>query len=101
MPAYWIARAKILDRDQYKKYTDLVPEILRKYNGKVLSRGAEYETLEGPAHFDRFVVIEFESMEAARRCFDSPEYRHAAAFRRNGAGQNELTIVDAGTVTFL
>ena len=45
------------------------------------------------------MVIEFPSMDAARACFDSPQYRVAAAFRRAGAGQNELTIVEAGEAT--
>lgn len=99
MPAYWIARAKILDPVAYKRYTDRVPEILDQYGGRVLTRGAAYETLEGPAHFERFVIIEFDSMEHAKRCFDSPEYREAAAFRRAGAGQNELTIAASGDAT--
>jgi uncharacterized protein (DUF1330 family) len=99
MSCYWIARAKIIDPVAYKKYTDQVPGILKKYGGKVLSRGAKFETLEGPKHFERYVIIEFDSMEAAKRCFESPEYVAAAAHRRAGAGQNELTIADAGDGT--
>lgn len=99
MACYWIARAKIIDPVAYKRYTDQVPDILKRYGGKVLSRGAKFETLEGPKHFERYVIIEFESMEAAKRCFESPEYVAAAAHRRAGAGQNELTIADAGDGT--
>jgi uncharacterized protein (DUF1330 family) len=99
MSCYWIARARIFDKVAYKQYTDRVPAILKKYGGKVLTRGAAHETLEGPDYFERFVVIEFETMSAARRCFNSPEYIEAAAFRRSGAGQNELTIADAGDLT--
>ena len=96
MPAYWLARAKVLDPIEYKKYTDRIPAIMAKYGGRILSRGAPYETLEGPDHFDRFVLIEFATMEDVRRCFDSPEYVEAAAFRRGGAGENEFTIVGGG-----
>ena len=99
MPCYWIARAKVADPIAYKRYTDLVPAILSRHGAKVLTRGAQHETLEGPDHFERFVVLEFPSMEAARACFHSPEYVAAAAFRRSGAGQNELTIADAGDGT--
>jgi uncharacterized protein (DUF1330 family) len=99
MPCYWIARAKIIDPVAYKRYTDQVPAILKKYGGKVLTRGGRYETLEGPKHFERYVIIEFDSMEAAKRCFESPEYVSAAAHRRAGAGQNELTIAEAGDGT--
>ena len=30
MPAYWVARSKINDPVEYKKYTDLVPDIIAK-----------------------------------------------------------------------
>lgn len=100
MTAYWIARAKILDPVEYRKYTDRVPAILAKFGGRVLARGGEYRTLEGPDVFERFVVIEFPSIERAEACFDSPEYREAAAFRRaDGVGRNELTLVAAGDAT--
>jgi uncharacterized protein (DUF1330 family) len=94
MPAYWVARSKINDAAEYKKYTDRVPEILKKYGGKVLARGGRYQILEGPQKFQRFVVIEFPSLEQAVKCHDSPEYREAAAFRRSGAGEVELVIVE-------
>ena len=99
MPAYWLARAKELDPVQYKKYTDRIPAIMAKYGGRVLSRGASYETLEGPDHFDRFALIEFDTADDVRRCFESPEYQEAAAFRRHGAGENEFTILGGGEHT--
>ena len=99
MTCYWIARAKINDANEYKRYTDLVPSVMAKYGGKVLTRGAAHETLEGSDHFERFVLIEFNSMDAARRCFLSADYQEAASFRRAGAGDNELTIADAGDMT--
>lgn len=94
MAAYWIARAKINEPVEYKKYADRIPDILAKYDAKILARGGEYKTLEGPEVFERFVVIEFSSMEVAEECFNSAEYQAAAMFRRtNQAGQNELTVV--------
>lgn len=100
MPAYWIARAKINDPVEYKRYTDLVPAIIEKYGGKVLARGGEYEIMEGPAHFHRFVVIEFPSLADGTACFKSDEYEAAAAFRRaNGAGEVQTVVVDGGDAT--
>jgi uncharacterized protein (DUF1330 family) len=99
MPAYWVARSRIIDPVEYKKYTDLVPAIIAKFGGRVLARGGRYETLEGPHHFQRHVVIEFPSLEQGVACFNSDDYKHAAAFRRSGAGENELTMVDGGDAT--
>ena len=99
MPAYWVARSKIHDPVQYKKYTDLVPAILEKHGGKVLARGGEYRIMEGPEHFERFVVVEFPSFEQAVACHRSPEYQAAASHRRNGAGEVEQVIVEGGEAT--
>lgn len=99
MPAYWIARSKINDPVEYKKYTDRVPGIIAKFGGKVLARGGRYQILEGPEKFQRFVVIEFPSLEQAVACQRSPEYQEASAFRRGGAGEVELVIVEGGDAT--
>jgi uncharacterized protein (DUF1330 family) len=99
MAAYWVARSKINDPVAYKRYTDRVPEILAQFGGKVLARGGKYRILEGPEKFERFVVIEFPSMEQAIACHDSPQYQEAAAHRRSGAGEVELVIVEAGEAT--
>lgn len=99
MVAYWIARARIVDPVEYKKYTDLVPDILAKFDGKVLARGGNFRILEGPENFERHIVVEFPSMERAEACFNSPQYRQAASFRRDGAGINELAIVESGDAT--
>jgi uncharacterized protein (DUF1330 family) len=99
MAAYWLARCKINDPVEYKKYTDLVPGIIAKFGGKVLARGGRYQIVEGPQKFQRFVVIEFPSLEMAVACHGSPEYNAAAAFRRKGAGEVEQVIVEGGEAT--
>ena len=97
MPAYWVARAKVNDPVEYKKYADRVPAILAKYGANVLTRGGRYQILEGPQKFNRFVVIEFPTFEQGVACFNSREYKEAAAFRRkNNAGENELVMIEAG-----
>jgi uncharacterized protein (DUF1330 family) len=101
MPAYWIARSRIDDPVEYKKYTDLVPGIIKQYGGKVLARGAKYRIMEGPETFHRFVVIEFPTLEKGVACFESREYREAAAFRRAGAGIVENVIVEGGEATVI
>uniref|UniRef100_UPI003340DA2B DUF1330 domain-containing protein n=1 Tax=Limnohabitans sp. TaxID=1907725 RepID=UPI003340DA2B len=99
MAAYWLARSLIHDPVEYKKYTDQVPGIIKKYGGKVLARGGRFQIMEGPETFKRFVVIEFPSLEAGITCFESPEYVAAAAFRRSGAGVVENVILEAGEAT--
>ena len=94
MPAYWVARSKINDPVQYKKYTDPLRPIFDKYGGKVLARGGRFQIMEGPDKFHRFIVIEFPTLEQGAACFKSPEYDKAAAFRRSGAGEVETVMVE-------
>ena len=79
MPAYWVARSKVNDPVEYKKYTDQVPAIIAKYGGKVLARGGKFQIMEGPDKFHRFIA---------------PEYDKAAACRRSGAGEVETIMVE-------
>ena len=96
MTAYWVARSKVNNPEQYKKYTDLVPGIISKFGGKILARGGKFKILEGPEKFARFIVIEFPSLDQAVACHDSPEYQKASAFRKqDGAGEVELVIVES------
>ena len=100
MPAYWLARCRIDDPVEYKKYTDLVPGIIARFGGKVLARGGKYQIMEGPEKFTRHVVIEFPTMEQAVACHRSPEYQAAAAYRRApGVGEVEQVIVESGDAT--
>ncbi|MGA0034262.1 MAG: DUF1330 domain-containing protein [Burkholderiales bacterium] len=100
MPAYWLARCRINNPVEYKKYTDRVPGIIANYGGKVLARGGNYQIMEGTDRFHRFVVIEFPTLEQAVKCHQSPEYQAAAAFRRApGVGEVEQVIVESGDST--
>jgi uncharacterized protein (DUF1330 family) len=94
MPAYWVARSKINDPVEYKKYTDQIPRIIAKFGGKVLARSGKFQIMEGPDKFQRFVVIEFQTFEQGVACFTLPEYDAAAAFRRSGAGEVETIMVE-------
>ena len=100
MPAYWLARCKINNPVEYKKYTDRVPGIIAKFDGKVMARGGKYQIMEGTDRFHRFVVIEFPTLEQAVKCHQSAEYQEAAAFRRApGVSEVEQVIVESGEAT--
>jgi uncharacterized protein (DUF1330 family) len=97
MPAYLMARCKVSDPVEYKKYSDLAPAIVKKYGGKVMSKAGRYQVTEGTDRFHRFVLIEFPTFEDAVNCVTSEEYKEAAKFRRApGVGEVEQVIVEAG-----
>ena len=94
MTAYWLARARVDEPEQYARYAGQVPVLVERFGGRFLARGGRCEMLEGAGDFTRFVVIEFPSLDAARDCFNSPDYQAAAGFRRDGGGVVEITIVE-------
>ncbi|MBM3558306.1 MAG: DUF1330 domain-containing protein [Alphaproteobacteria bacterium] len=56
--------------------------------------------MEGTTPYERFIAVEFPSMEVAEALFNSPEYVAAAEHRRaNGVAMNELVIVEGGDAT--
>lgn len=99
MAAYWIARSRVLDAERYWRYASAVPDIIRKFGGKVIVRGGAFQTMEGASHFNRHVVLEFPTFSAALECYRSPEYQSAREHRLAGAGEVEITFVEGGEFT--
>ena len=82
MAAYVLAEIEITNPDGYKEYTAAVPATIARYGGRFLVRGGAAEPLEGDWPKLRRVVIEFPSMEQAKKWFASPEYEKPLAMRR-------------------
>jgi uncharacterized protein (DUF1330 family) len=89
---YWVARLTILDQAKYDAYRALNGAAFAKYNGHFLVRGGIFETHAGTPKA-RNIVIEFPSYQAARDCYNSPEYQKAIAARGDGVDL-DLVIVE-------
>lgn len=90
--AYWIAHVTVSDPDAYRRYTEANGAAFAKYGGRFLARGGRAEVVEGHGQ-GRNVIIEFDSFEKAKACWDSPEYQHAKSFRL-GAATGDFVIVE-------
>ncbi len=93
MPAYLLVRANVTDPEQYQQYMKLTPGILEKYGGAFIIRGGEKHILEGPDSPERIVLVKFESVEAARRMYESAEYQ-AAIQARKGAAEASFIVME-------
>ena len=85
MTAYVVARVKVTDPEQYKRYAARTPDCVAAFGGRFIARGGEPVTLEGPEFKDRMVIIEFPSMEQAEAFYRSPEYTEIKALREHAA----------------
>src|SRR5262245_50301463 len=63
--AYIVASINVTDPDGYEGYLNAAVEVTKEAGGRLLVNGGRTETVEGKFH-NRIVVIEFESIEAAR-----------------------------------
>jgi uncharacterized protein (DUF1330 family) len=69
-----------------QEYARLAREILPKYGAHYLARSQENTLLEGDGVAPCcMAILEFPSMDAARRWYDSPENHDAAKVRQSGA----------------
>ena len=93
MAAYVIVDLTVTDLPTMEEYRKQVPATLAKYGGRFLVRGGAHQTVEGDWKPNRVVVLEFPSMEQAKRWYDSEEYREPKAMRLR-AGRANLIMVE-------
>ena len=93
MPAYLIAEIEVTDPAAYEGYKEITPAAVAAYGGKFIVRGGAVDSKEGGWSPSRLVVIEFASMEQARRFYDSPDYAPALAIRK-AASKSRLVLVE-------
>ena len=91
MPAYWIGRVNVTNPDGYAKYAALAGPAIQKHGGKFLARGGKTETLEGTS-YARNVLVEFESLEKAVACYNSPEYAEALKHAKPSATRDIIVV---------
>jgi uncharacterized protein (DUF1330 family) len=93
MAAYIIADLTVTDLPTMEEYRKQVPATVAKYGGRFLVRGGAHQIVEGDWKPNRVVVLEFPSMEQAKRWYDSEEYREPKAMRLR-AGRANLIMVE-------
>jgi uncharacterized protein (DUF1330 family) len=92
MTAYVIADITVTNPDGYAPYRPLAADTVARHGGRFVARGGAVEPLEGGWKPSRVVIIEFPSMDAARKWYHSPEYQEALRIRlANSTGRVILT----------
>jgi len=94
MSAYLIVNvAEVVDEDAYARYRKQVSNEVRRAGGRYLARGGAVSVLEGEWKPNRLIVVEFESADAARAWWASPEY---AALRdlRQTSTRSQMVVVE-------
>jgi uncharacterized protein (DUF1330 family) len=72
---------EITDEAKMAEYREKVFPVVERFGGKYRVVGGEQYVLEGEWKATFPVLIEFETVEQARRWYDAPEYRELRALR--------------------
>lgn len=91
--AYIIANVKITNPTQYEEYRKWSSAAMKAHGAEPCVRGGKVEVLEGDWTPDRVVVLKFQSFEAAKAFYASPEYSKARA-AREGAAIMRMVVVE-------
>jgi uncharacterized protein (DUF1330 family) len=91
--AYVIFTEAIKDTDGMAAYSKAAIPTIVAGGANVLAADPKPETLEGEWHGNQTVVLEFESVEAAKAWYESEEYTAAKKLRHIAADTNAAIIV--------
>jgi uncharacterized protein (DUF1330 family) len=95
MSAYMVADLTVQNAEGFAAYVKVAGPLIEKFGGRVVARSDAAEALEGvpPNHF---VVIQFDSIDAAKRFYRSDDYRTPLQQRLAGLATGRVFLV-AGT----
>ncbi len=92
--AYWIGFYRnISDNEKLAAYATLALPALQIAGGTFLARGMP-DTVWEAGEKNRTVLVQFDSIEAARAAYDSPAYQEALAALGDGAVR-DLRVIEA------
>jgi uncharacterized protein (DUF1330 family) len=92
MSAYLVADLTIRNAEGFAAYVKVAGPLIEKFGGRVIARSDAATALEGMPP-DHFVVIHFDSIDAAKRFYHSEEYRQPLQRRVGGLATGRVFIV--------
>jgi uncharacterized protein (DUF1330 family) len=91
MAAYFIAQYAVHDPKLYREYQVAAGPTIQAAGGEVVAYDVAAETIEGTPPGPHTVIVKFESTEAAKAWYASPEYQ--AALGKRLAATNGFAII--------
>jgi uncharacterized protein (DUF1330 family) len=92
MAAYLIVDLDVKDAKGFDAYRQEVGPTIAQFGGKPVIRNGAFEVLEGNWKPKSVVMLEFPSMDALKRWYNSPEYKPLIAKRQAAAAGNLIAV---------
>ena len=85
MAVYVVAQSRIENREMLEGYVSKALPTIQRHGGRVVAFDETPQFIEGSVEHPRTVIVGFESEEAFRAWYDSPEYQEILPQRLNAA----------------
>lgn len=92
MPAYVIVDSRVVNAAGMKPYAEKVRETIAAHGGKPLINGSNITVMEGDWKPTRMVMLQFDSVEAAKGWYNSPEYQAILPYRTDNTDDRFLIV---------
>ena len=94
MAAYVIAFATVENREKLQAYSAAAGATIAPAGGALLARTKVLDTLAGSFSADAALILKFDSAQAARAWYESPEYQQLIPMRDDAMSANFLLVED-------
>lgn len=91
--AYLVANVQFTRLDKAQEYGRQLPATIEKFGGRYLARGGTAEVAEGDWQLGYVAIVEFPSLEQAKRWYESVDYGRLKAIRLEHA-HSEIAFVE-------
>jgi uncharacterized protein (DUF1330 family) len=89
--AYVLVEIEVTDPEEYAEYGKLAFPNVERHGGRFLVRGGTTDMLEGE-WAPRIVLLEFESLDAIRRWYQSDDYQAILPMRLNSTKSRLIAV---------
>ena len=89
---YLVANIRVKDKEKFAIFSGMAGSVIIAHGGKILAKGPDAERHEGELK-GTVMMIEFESLSAARKFYLSDEYQAAKAIRDN-CSEADLMLIE-------
>jgi uncharacterized protein (DUF1330 family) len=92
MAAYVVTEIDVHDTARYEDYKKLSSASIQAHGGRFIVRGGKVDTLEGTWQPKRFVIVEFPTVEQAKKWWASAEYAEGKKLRQETATSKMIVV---------
>jgi uncharacterized protein (DUF1330 family) len=90
--AYVLVTELIRDPAVYRTYVEQARRTIHQADGRVIVSDEHPTVVEGRWHGSKTVILEFDSVAAARNWYDSPEYQAIVGLRQAATESNAVIL---------